>query len=162
VAEVMSRGEAAVRLRHLRRFAHWLDDAIKLPGIPVRVGLDSIIGLVPGLGDAAGAILGAWILVEAARLRASRATLVRIVYNIAVDALGGTIPLLGDAFDVFWKANLRNVAFLERHLADPARAAKADRRFVALLCGVVLALCGGLTAAGVFLVAALIRFAAGH
>ena len=154
--------EAGARLRHLRRFAHWLDDGIKLPWIPVRMGLDSIIGLVPGFGDAAGAVLGAWILVEAARLRASRSTLVRILYNIAVDAVVGTIPLLGDIFDVVWKANLRNVSLLERHLADPARAGKADRRFIVLLCGVVLALCGALALAGVFLVAALIRFVAGH
>jgi len=154
--------EAAVRLRRLRRFAHWMDDGIRLPGIGLRVGLDPIIGLVPGIGDAAGAVLGAWILVEAARLRASRATLVRIFYNIAVDALGGTLPLLGDAFDVFWKANLRSVALLERHLADPARAGKADRRFLALLCGAVLVLCGGLAVVGVLLVAALIRFVSGH
>jgi hypothetical protein len=79
-----------------------------------------------------------------------------------VDALGGTLPLLGDAFDVFWKANLRSVALLERHLADPARAGKADRRFLALLCGAVLVLCGGLAVVGVLLVAALIRFVSGH
>ena len=124
-------------------------------------GAGPIIGLVPGLGDAAGAALGAWILVEAARLRASRATLVRILYNIAVDAVGGTIPLLGDAFDLFWKANLRNVALLERHLVDPARAGKADRRFLALLCGAVLLLCGVLAVAGAVLVALLIHFVSG-
>jgi hypothetical protein len=152
----------SVRLQYLRRFAHWMDDGIRLPGIGLHVGLDPIIGLVPGIGDAAGAILGAWILVEAARLRASRATLVRIFYNIAVDALGGTIPLLGDAFDVFWKANLRNVALLERHWTDAAQARKADRRFVALLCGAVLALCAVLAAAGALLVAALLSLVAGH
>jgi Domain of unknown function (DUF4112) len=146
------------RLAHLRRFAHWLDDGIKLPVIPLRIGLDPIIGLVPGLGDAVGAILSAWILVEAARLGASRATLGRIVYNIALDAVGGAIPVAGDVFDVMWKANIRNVALLERQLADPARAGKADRRFVALLCGGVLLLCGGLAVAGAFLVAALIAF----
>jgi hypothetical protein len=153
--------DAAVRLRRLGRFAHWMDDGIRLPGLGLRVGLDPILGLVPGIGDAAGAVLGVWVLVEAARLRASRATLVRIFYNIAVDAVGGTIPLLGDAFDVFWKANLRNVALLERHLADPARAGKSDRRFLALLCGAVLVLCGGLAVVGVFLVTALIRFVSG-
>ena len=162
MAAAMRSGNAAVRLRHLHRFAHWLDDAVKLPGIPVRVGVDSIIGLVPGLGDAAGAILGAWILVEAVRLRASRATLVRIFYNIAVDALGGATPLLGDVFDVVWKANLRNVALLERHLADPARAGKADRRFVVVLCAAVLGLCAALAAAGALLVAALIHWVAGR
>jgi hypothetical protein len=153
---------AADRLTHLRRFAHWLDDGIKLPVIPVRVGLDPIIGLVPGLGDAVGAILAAWILVEAAGLGASRATLGRMVYNIAVDALGGAIPVVGDIFDVAWKSNLRNVALLDRQLADPVRAAKADFRFVALLCGGVLVLCGALAAAGAFLVVKLIALVTGR
>ena len=138
-----------------------MDDGIKLPGIPLRFGLDPIIGLVPGLGDAVGAAIAAWILVEAARLGASRATLGRIVYNIAVDALGGAIPVVGDVFDVAWKANLKNVALVEHQLADPAGAGKADRRFVVLLCGAVLVLCGGLAVVGAFLVTMLIRFIAG-
>ena len=71
----MSDGGAARRLQRLRRFAHWLDDGITLPVVGLRVGLDPIIGLLPGVGDAAGAILAAWSLVEAARLRASRATI---------------------------------------------------------------------------------------
>jgi len=162
VAEVMNSSKATVRLTHLLRFAHWLDDGIGLPGTRLRVGLDPVIGLVPGVGDAAGAILAAWTLVEAGRLGASRATLGRIVYNIAVDAMGGAIPLVGDVFDVVWKANLRNVALLERQLADPARAGKADRRFVAVLCGAVLVLCGALAVAGALLVATLIHFVAGH
>ena len=152
----------AERLGRLRRFAHWLDDGVKLPWIPLHVGLDPIIGLVPGLGDAAGAVLSAWIVVEGFRLRASRVTLVRMVFNIAVDALGGAVPLLGDVFDALWKENLRNVALLERHLAEPVRAARADRRFIVLLCGGVLLLCGALAAAGAYLLAALIHLIAGH
>jgi hypothetical protein len=161
VAPVVNAEERAARLRRLRRFAHWLDDGFGLPGIPLRVGLDPILGLFPGAGDAAGALLAAWILVEGARLRASAATLGRMASNVALDALVGTIPLLGDVFDVVWKSNVRNVALLERHLADPARAGRADLRFVALLCGAVLALCGALAAAGAFLVAALVRFVSG-
>jgi hypothetical protein len=152
----------AARLRRLRRFAHWLDDGLKLPGIPVRVGLDPIIGLVPGLGDAAGAILSAWIVVEGVRLRASRATLARMVYNIAVDAIGGVVPVVGDVFDVVWKASLKNVALLERHHAEPERSRRADRRFIVLLCGSLLLLCGALAAAGVFLLAAVMRLLSGH
>jgi len=162
VAGAASASGDAARLRRLRHFAHWLDDGIKLPGIPVRVGLDPIIGLVPGLGDAAGAILAAWIVVEGVRLRASRATLARMVYNIAVDAVGGVVPVVGDIFDVVWKASLRNVALLERHAAEPARARRADRRFIVLLCGAGLLLCGALAAAGVFFLAAVIRLLAGH
>jgi hypothetical protein len=94
--------------------------------------------LIPGVGDAAGAVLAGWILVEAYRLGASRATLVRIAGNVAVDAGVGAIPLLGDIFDFAWKANLRNVALLERHLAEPARAARVDRWFVLLLISGVL------------------------
>ena len=152
----------AERLRRLRRFAHWLDDGVKLPGIPLRVGLDPIIGLVPGLGDAAGALLAAWIVVEAVRLRASRATLARMVYNIAVDAVGGVVPVVGDVFDVVWKASLRNVALLERHAAEPVRARKADLRFIALLCAAVLLLCGALAAGGAYLLAAAIHLIAGR
>jgi hypothetical protein len=157
----MSSEETTVRLGHLRRFAHWMDDGIRVPGIPLRFGLDPIIGLVPGLGDAVGAALATWVLVEAARLGASRATLGRIVYNIAVDALGGAIPLVGDVFDVAWKSNIRNVALVERQLADPAGAGKADRRFVVLLCGGVLALCGALAVVGALLMTILIRFIVG-
>ena len=153
--------DTAVRLAHLRRFAHWMDDGIGLPGIPLRFGLDPIIGLVPGLGDAIGAAIATWILVEAAALGASRSTLGRIVYNIAVDALAGAIPLVGDAFDVAWKANVKNVALLDRQLSDAAGARKADKRFVVLLCGGVIALCGGLAVLGALFVTILIRFIAG-
>lgn len=154
-------GDAA-RLHRLRRFARWLDDGIKLPLVPLRVGLDPIIGLVPGLGDAAGVVLSAWILVEAVRLRASKATLARMAYNVAVDALVGSLPLVGDVFDAVWKENLRNVALLERHLAEPGRAGKADRRFVVLLGGAVVLLCGVLAAGGAVLLVAALRLVAGH
>ncbi len=96
-------------------------------------------------------VLAGWILVEAMRLGASRATVMRIAGNVALDALGGAVPFLGDIFDFAWKANLRNVALLERHLAAPARAARADRSFVLLvMCG-VLALVLGLLALGIML-----------
>jgi hypothetical protein len=121
------------------------------------VGLDPLLGLVPGLGDAAGALLAAWILVEAIRLGAARTTLVRIASNIALDALVGAVPVLGDVFDVVWKANLKNVALLERHAIDPTGAGKSDRVFVALLVGGVVLLCGGLVVGGVLLTAWLLR-----
>ena len=149
------------RLARLRRLAFWLDAGIAVPGTSVRVGLDPLLGLVPGLGDAVGALLSAWILVEAIRLGAPRATLARIGSNIALDALIGAVPLLGDAFDVVWKANLKNVALLERHAMDPAGAGKSDRLFVTLLVGGVVALCGGLLVGGALLTAWLIRALAG-
>ena len=144
-------------LPQLRRFAVWLDAGIAVPGTSIRVGLDPLLGLVPGLGDAAGALLAAWILVEAIRLGASRPTLARIASNIAVDALIGAVPVVGDVFDVVWKANLKNVALLERHAIDPAAARKSDRLFVALLGGGVVVVCGALVMGGVALTAWLFR-----
>ena len=138
-----------------------MDAGIAIPGTSVRFGLDPVLGLVPGLGDAAGAFLAAWILVEAIRLGAPRATLAHIASNIAIDALVGAVPVLGDIFDVVWKANLKNVELLERHTLDPAGAGKSDRMFVTLLAGGVAALCGGLLLGGVLLTTWLIRALAG-
>jgi uncharacterized protein DUF4112 len=138
-------------LARLRKFAYVLDG----------LGLDPILGLIPGIGDAAGAVLAAWILVEAFRMGASRATLVRMAGNVALDAGLGAIPVLGDIFDFAWKANLRNVALLERHLAGPAQAGRADRSFVLLVISGVLALALGLVAVGILL-ARWILHAVGH
>lgn len=149
------------RLNHLHRFAFWLDEGIRLPGTSVRIGLDPIIGLVPGFGDAAGAILSAVILVEAIRRGVSRFTLGRIAWNIVLDALLGAIPVIGDAFDFVWKANLKNVALIERHVTVPGAARRADRLFVFLLIGSLLLLCAALMVAGVLLTAWLFRVIAG-
>jgi hypothetical protein len=133
------------------RFAHWLDAGFRIPGTNLRFGLDPILGLIPGGGDAAGAVLAGWILVEAVRMGASRATVLRIAGNVALDAALGAVPLIGDIFDFVWTANLRNVALLERHLAAPDRAAHADRSFnVLVLCG-VCALVLGLLVLGILL-----------
>jgi hypothetical protein len=133
------------------RFAYWLDAGIRIPGTNLRFGLDPILGLIPGAGDAAGAVLAGWILVEAFRLGASRATVIRIAGNVALDAAVGAVPLLGDIFDFAWKANLRNVALLERHLTAPDRAERADRSFVLLVIFGVLAMGLGLLVLGILL-----------
>jgi hypothetical protein len=129
------------RLDELRRFARWLDAAVRVPGTPVRIGLDPLLGLVPGLGDLAGAVLGAWIVIAAAGRGASRATLLRMAANVGLDALIGALPVLGDLFDIAWKANQRNLALLERHTADPTGARTADRAFAMILVTVLLIVC---------------------
>lgn len=91
------------------------------------------------------------------RLGASRATLIRMAGNIALDAGAGAIPLLGDVFDFVWKANVRNVALLERHVAAPAGAARADRAVVIAIAGGALALTAGLLALGTVLTVWLLR-----
>ncbi len=141
----------------LRRFAVWLDAGIVVPGTSIRLGLDPILGLVPGLGDAVGALLAAWIVIEAIRLGASSATLGRMAANIALDAFVGAVPVLGDIFDVVWKANLKNVALLEQHAIDPGGARRRDRLFVSLLVGSVVAACAGLLVGGLVLTSWLLR-----
>jgi hypothetical protein len=113
--------------------------------------------LVPGVGDVAGAILAAGILVEAVRRGVSAFTLGRMACNIAIDAVLGAVPLVGDAFDAAWKANLLNVALLDRHVARPAGARKADRLFVVLVSTALVLLCGALLIGGVLLSARLLR-----
>jgi len=134
-----------------------LDAGIRVPGTNLRFGLDPILGLIPGVGDAAGAVLAGWILVEAIRLGASRATLIRIVGNLALDAVVGAVPVLGDIFDFAWKANLRNVALLERHLAAPERAERADRSFVFIVLFSMLAMAVGLLVLGILLTRWVVR-----
>ncbi len=104
--------------------------------------------------------MAAAILAEAGRRGASRLTLTRIAANIALDALFGAVPILGDAFDAIWKANLRNVALLERHAANPTAARKADRLFFVLLTGALFLFCAALVAGGLLLTALLVRLVA--
>lgn len=117
--ETLSRRDRAA-LKRARNAGTLLDEAIRIPGIGYRVGIDPIIGLLPVSGDAVGALLSLYIVAEAARLGAPRKTLARMVANIAVDAVGGSIPIAGSLLDVVWKANERNVSLLESHLAERA------------------------------------------
>lgn len=148
----------AVRLDHLRRIAFWLDEGFRVPGTRVRIGVDPILGLIPGVGDAAGAVLSAVILIEASRCGVSRFTLVRMAGNIALDTGLGVVPLLGDLFDAGWKANTRNLALLERHLATPAKARGADRLTILLLGGLLALLSVALAVGGAFLTISLFRW----
>jgi hypothetical protein len=142
---------ASPQLEHLRRLARLLDNAIPLPGTRFRIGLDPIIGLIPGLGDVIGAIFSTVIVYQAARLGAPRSTLIRMLANIAVDTLVGEIPLLGDLFDFGWKSNTRNIALLEQHLDRPVAAKVASRRVLLLVGAGLVLLFAGVIALGVVL-----------
>jgi hypothetical protein len=135
----------------VRDLVRWLDQGIPVPGTRFRFGLDPLIGLIPGLGDAVGALLGLGLLVEGVRRRVPRVTLLRMAANLTVDALAGTIPVAGDVFDFFWKANSRNLALLERHVADPATARASDRGFLILLVTSLLLVCAVVVAGAVLL-----------
>lgn len=137
-----------LRLRRLRALGRLLDDSIPIPGTRRRIGVDALIGLVPGVGDGAGALLSTYIVVQAARLGVGRSTLLRMAGNVALEALVGVIPVFGDLFDAGWKANLRNLALLQAHLDRPETVGRASRRWViATVAGLLLVLLalGGLT-----------------
>lgn len=119
------------RAARLRLLAKLLDEAVTIPGTRVGVGLDALIGLVPGVGDTAGLLLSAAIVMQAARLGVSVPVLARMVLNVAVDALVGAIPLAGDLFDVGWKANVRNVRLLQAALDEPGAARRSSALVVA-------------------------------
>jgi len=119
--------------RRLGRIAWLLDNSIPLPGGRFRIGIDAILGLLPGIGDLAGVLLSSYIVREAARVGAPKSMLLHMAWNVAVEGIVGMIPFAGDVFDAAWKANQRNFALLEKHLDDPHRAAKSSRLFVALL-----------------------------
>ncbi len=125
------------RLNQLQRLSHLLDNAIAIPGTNYRVGLDPFLGLVPGAGDVAGTALSAYIVIQATRWKLPAATLLRMLGNVCMDWLVGTLPVLGDLFDVGWKSNARNVALLEDHLASPQESQAADRWVVFLVFAVL-------------------------
>jgi hypothetical protein len=108
-------------LRRLERLAVLLDASILVPGTRFRFGLDPILGLFPGLGDFAGAALSGYIVYEAWRLGVPRWALVKMIANIGVEAAIGTVPVAGDVFDAAWKANLRNLDIVRRHVGPDAR-----------------------------------------
>jgi len=113
------------RLRRVHRLSRLLDDWLRIPGTRYRIGLDGLIGLIPGLGDVIGTLLSAYILFEAIQLGTPKTLLLRMAGNIALETLVGTIPILGDIFDFAWKANRKNAALLDTYL----RSSSGSRRF---------------------------------
>jgi hypothetical protein len=120
-----------------------LDDAVRIPGTRFRVGLDPVLGLLPGAGDVLGGLLTGGVVVEAARLGVPGPTLVRMLGNLALDALAGLIPGVGDLVDAGWKANRRNLELLEDHLADPEAARRQSALVVGGVAAAVLLVVGG-------------------
>ncbi|MBD1866027.1 DUF4112 domain-containing protein [Cyanobacteria bacterium FACHB-471] len=120
-------------LQRLRQLSHVLDNAIPIPGTGYRIGLDPLLGLLPGAGDTVAGALSAYIVVEAARMGVPRETLLRMASNIVLEVVLGSVPMLGDVFDATWKANARNIALLETHVDMPQSNRGSDRKFLILL-----------------------------
>lgn len=131
----------------LNRLAWLMDNSFRIPGTQIRFGLDGLIGLIPGIGDALGAIISSHILTQAAHMGVPKSLLLKMAFNIGLDAMLGVIPVLGDVSDFIWKANQRNVELLNDYIEQPERTVTHSRLFV----GVLSLLAFGLVAlAGMF------------
>lgn len=127
-------------VRALRKWSVLLDSAFRVPGTRLTFGLDPLFGLVPWLGDLATPLFSALLLLHAVRLRIPRVVLLRMLINAAIDFGVGAIPVAGDFFDFGWKANVRNLALLERHARPGTDASVGDWVFVLLVLVVLFAL----------------------
>jgi hypothetical protein len=127
-------------LAALRKWAYLLDAAFQVPGTKLRFGLDPIVGLIPGAGDLVTGFFSVMMLLHAVRLRIPKVVIARMVGNTALDLLTGVVPVLGDLFDAGYKANLRNLALLERHATPGVPPQRSDYIFVGICFAILAAL----------------------
>ena len=131
------RGAVAFDDENLDLLAHLLDDWFRIPGTTIRFGLDGIVGFIPGIGDFMGGIASCVIIVAAWVRGVSYVTLARMLANWGIEVLLGTVPVLGNLFDIAWKANRRNYALLTGSLADPQGVKRRSWIFFAVLCAIL-------------------------
>jgi hypothetical protein len=105
-------------LKRLERFSRLTDSSITIPFTGFKIGVDALIGLLPVAGDMAGLVLSSYVLIEAQRLGVSPAIKLRIIANMLIDFVGGLLPIVGDIFDAYFKANTRNTRLLKKYLAQ--------------------------------------------
>src|SRR6202012_5648274 len=125
---------------NLDLLSHLLDDFIKVPGTPIRFGLDGIVGAIPGIGDLIGGIASCIIIIAAWVRGVSYAIVLRMVANVVIEVSIGSIPILGDMFDIAWRANRRNYALLTGSIYEPRKYTIQSWFFLAALCLVLAAL----------------------
>jgi hypothetical protein len=135
VAEPRARAEVE---RSLDQLSHMMDGLFRIPGTHWRVGLDAIVGLIPGIGDFATTAVSLYILAAGVRYRVPKVTLLRMAANIGVDYLLGSVPVVGDLFDAAWKSNQMNVELLRRRASVSAEEATHGRTSDWLFLGVIV------------------------
>jgi hypothetical protein len=117
----------------LNQLAWLMDSYFRIPGTQIRFGLDGLIGLIPGFGDALGAVISSHILTQAAQMGVPKSILLKMTFNIGFDAILGIVPVIGDVSDIVWKANQRNVQLLNDYLNQPEETVIYSRLFVGIL-----------------------------
>lgn len=134
----------------VRQLAKYLDNVFVIPGTNFRVGLDTVIGLIPGVGDLIGSVIGGYIILTATKLGVPKAVIGRMLLNQGIDAAVGIVPFAGDLLDAAWRSNAKNARLLEAALEDPARARRGSTWMLIGL-GLVVFLIGAAGAVGTWL-----------
>lgn len=147
--------------KRLERLAWYMDSSIKIPGFNARIGLDGLIGLIPGAGDTIGALVSSIVISEAARMGVPKSVLLKMAFNIGIDVVVGAVPVFGDLFDFVWKANQRNIVLLNDYLKKPRETLVASRLFAWGLGAVLAGFAVGIGMLGFALVRALFNAAGG-
>ncbi|MGI8735457.1 MAG: DUF4112 domain-containing protein [Pyrinomonadaceae bacterium] len=145
----------------LDRLSWLLDDLFRIPGLGWRVGLDALVGLIPGVGDTATTVASLYVLGSAVRYRVPKVTLLRMGLNLGIDYALGSLPLVGDVFDAWWKSNQKNVALLRERATVSANEARqgriSDWLFVGFIMILLVALAAGAALISIYLLATLAR-----
>ena len=144
------------RLALARALAKLMDTAFEVPGTRIRFGLDAVLGLIPGVGDAIGSVIGGYIVIVGSQLGVPRVVIWQMMLNLGIDAAIGVVPVVGDVLDIGWKANVKNVALIEQALADPA-AARRRSRWALIGLGAIVVLLGAAGAGLTWLLISLLK-----
>jgi Domain of unknown function (DUF4112) len=136
----VKRGGKAFDDENLDLLSHVLDDFIRIPGTSIRFGLDGIVGFIPGIGDLIGGIASCIIIIAAWVRGVSYVTVTRMVANVAIEVVVGSVPILGDMFDIAWRANRRNYALLIGSVEEPRKHTMQSWLFLGGLCLVLIGL----------------------
>ena len=155
-------GEAAFSNENLDRLSHLLDDFIRIPGTPIRFGLDGIVGFIPGVGDILGGLASSIIIVAAWLRGVPKVTVARMVLNVAIETGVGTLPIVGNLFDIGWRANRRNYKLLAESLDLPQKHTATSWLFIAGVCVVLSILMLIPLLVGAWVIVYLERWMSGH
>ncbi len=143
--------------KRLEGLAWLFDNSIPIPGLNIRIGLDAIVGLVPGIGDLISAGVSMYLMSEASKLGVSRAILMRMAGNVMIDTIIGSIPFVGDLFDMGWKANTRNVRLLVEHLDQPRTVTYTSWLVIAVFFVILAVIIAGLGFVIAFAISAILN-----
>ena len=145
----------------LDQLSKWMDGLFRIPGLGWRFGLDAIVGLIPGVGDTITSLASFYILAAGVRYRVPKVTLLRMGFNIAIDYVLGSVPLVGDLFDAAWKSNQMNMELLKQRATvskEEARKGRlSDWLFVGVIIAVLIVLLIGSAAVAIYLLSLVVK-----